>query len=336
MGNCLAGDTCIFSHDPSALVSRFNLDNSPSSSPNNSFLNSNDHASFPALNPAAESWPMPDSNSFKGSSYLSSPPMGYKQPYLVEHSNSRGSSRPSSRHQARDHGGPVPAVDDNEAFPSLGAGNVKGGKKHHGKRGHGHKDFKDGPTSLADVVRMAPASPSQAAKDANKSTAASRAAKNAQALAIPAPQHIPWLETGGRANKQYLHARAAAIKHGALRNKFLQSAQQAWSRNDARAAKALSLRGQSENDLMRKAHKEAARYLYEERNKHVATGEEAEIYVDLHGMLLIVEFKLIIRTSSGRGYFLYGGSSAEAPESNVREQHRVCYYGHRPPFSSRA
>ena len=62
----------------------------------------------------------------------------------------------------------------------------------------------------------------------------------------------------------------------------LDSAAQAWNRNDARAAKALSLRGQSENDLMRKAHREAARLLYEERNKDASSG--AEIYVDLHGL----------------------------------------------------
>lgn len=62
----------------------------------------------------------------------------------------------------------------------------------------------------------------------------------------------------------------------------LDSAAQAWNRNDARAAKALSLRGQSENDLMRKAHREAARQLYEERNSDRANCPE--IYVDLHGL----------------------------------------------------
>lgn len=60
------------------------------------------------------------------------------------------------------------------------------------------------------------------------------------------------------------------------------SAAQAWNRNDARAAKALSLRGQSENDLMRKAHREAARELYEERNKN--NSNSSEMYVDLHGL----------------------------------------------------
>ena len=45
---------------------------------------------------------------------------------------------------------------------------------------------------------------------------------SATAQAIPNPKHIPWLETGDRANKAYLKARQEAIKHGGLRNKFLQ------------------------------------------------------------------------------------------------------------------
>lgn len=43
-----------------------------------------------------------------------------------------------------------------------------------------------------------------------------------------------------------------------------------------------SLRGQSENDLMRKYHREAADKLYEERNKNNSSSNE--IYVDLHGL----------------------------------------------------
>ena len=74
----------------------------------------------------------------------------------------------------------------------------------------------------------------------------------------------------------------------------MQSAAQAWNRNDARAAKALSLRGQSENDLMRKAHREAARILYEGlegeeedvpegQGAEEAKKKEQEVFVDLHG-----------------------------------------------------
>jgi len=62
------------------------------------------------------------------------------------------------------------------------------------------------------------------------------------------------------------------------------SAAQAWNRNDARAAKALSLRGQAENEEMRKAHRLAAAALYEERNQHLRDGEEEELYIDLHGL----------------------------------------------------
>jgi hypothetical protein len=60
------------------------------------------------------------------------------------------------------------------------------------------------------------------------------------------------------------------------------SAAQAWNRSDSRAAKALSLRGQSENNLMREAHREAARILYEERNEDTGANPR-ELYVDLHG-----------------------------------------------------
>lgn len=66
------------------------------------------------------------------------------------------------------------------------------------------------------------------------------------------------------------------------------SAAQAWNRNDARAAKALSLRGQAENDAMRRCHREAARQLYEERNQHLhhagLDDSLEELYVDLHGL----------------------------------------------------
>jgi hypothetical protein len=58
-------------------------------------------------------------------------------------------------------------------------------------------------------------------------------------------------------------------------------AAQAYNRQDARAAKALSIRGQAENNLMREAHRRAAQILYDERNKDAAN--HRELYVDLHG-----------------------------------------------------
>jgi hypothetical protein len=85
------------------------------------------------------------------------------------------------------------------------------------------------PNSMADIVRMspspAPGSPRLESKKLGRHgsvTALRNGENSAAAQAIPSPKHIPWLETGERANKAYLKARQEAIKHGGLRNKFLQ------------------------------------------------------------------------------------------------------------------
>lgn len=180
-----------------------------------------DYNAFPALQSSTgEQWP----NSYQNNSFPQggfSPQSAFKnmQGYISD-----GSSRPSSRHQTRESTPAAPALDDTEAFPSLGAAG-KGGKKHHGKRGgHGHKEIL--PTSLAEVVKMSPSpGPSNLAKKLNRngsSTSMRNGENSAAAQAIPAPLHVPWLETGERANKAYLKARQDAIKHGGLRNKFLQ------------------------------------------------------------------------------------------------------------------
>lgn len=232
-----------------------------------------------------------DWNAFEqhnGSVGAVAPPPGLNPLASYTPSNSsRPVSRPGSRHNSRAPTPSIPAVDDNEAFPTLGsAAAVKGGKKHHGKRGgHGHA-HKESPSTLAELVRMSPSpGPATLRKGFQKtrSYVGSRET-SAAALLVPAPEHIPWLATGEAANKAYLKARSEAIKHGGLRNKFLQSAAQAYNRNDSRAAKALSLRGQSENNLMREAHREAARLLYEERNKDAGSNSR-ELYADLHGTL---------------------------------------------------
>ncbi|KAM0297371.1 hypothetical protein ACHAPM_009497 [Fusarium culmorum] len=287
MGNCLAGETCIFSHDPTKLMNKLALDGASTPPSKQGGLQLGDLNSFPSLRPGT-----PDhlsgfagSNSFPGVGIT--PPPGLK--HFQGTASPRARSRPGSRHQPREPDISAPALDDNDAFPSLGSASMKQGKKHHGKRGghgHGHKENM-APNSLADIVKMSP-SPTPVRPELKKmgrngsSTVARNGENSPAAQAIPSPKHVPWLETGERANKAYLKARQEALKHGGLRNKFLQSAAQAWNRNDARAAKALSLRGQSENDLMRKAHREAARELYEERNKDNSQG--LELYVDLHGL----------------------------------------------------
>lgn len=232
MGNCLAGDTCIFSHDPSHFMNRLALDGSctpplQNAQPNIHFQDPN---SFPSLQPATpDQW---------GSSYQTAafnypnigftPPTGLKglQGYASDSANNR--SRPTSR--ARDSPA-APALDDNEAFPSLGTVSTRGGKKHHGKRNnHGHNAKETpAPSSLAEVVKMSPSPGPGALRQEikklgrNGSSSSMRNGENsAAAQAIPSPLHVPWLETGDKANKAYLKARSDAIKHGGLRNKFLQ------------------------------------------------------------------------------------------------------------------
>ncbi|PNY28649.1 Polyadenylate-binding protein-interacting protein 7 [Tolypocladium capitatum] len=293
MGSCLAGDTCIFSHDPSKVMNKLSLeDTGTTSAGNQGSLQLQDINLFPSL--------QQESPSYKGV-YVGSPNpavAGLNPPpgprHLLGAESPRLRSRPGSRQQAKDMAASAPAMDDNEAFPSLGSALGKQGKKHHGKRGghgHGHGQKENlAPSSLADIVKRMPSpAPGSSRPESRRSghnggAALVRNGENSPtAQAIPGPKHVPWLETGERANKAYLKARQEAIKHGGLRNKFLQSAAQAWNRNDARAAKALSLRGQSENDLMRKAHREAARELYEQRNRS-STSNSLEVYVDLHGL----------------------------------------------------
>ena len=236
MGNCLAGDTCIFSHDPSNMVNRLALDDSFTSPPvTNAQPNFQlqDFNTFPSLQSVSADQ-YANSMSYPGMYGGGlAPSGGFKGLQTVggDGSSYRSHSRPTSRHQSRPTTPSVPPVDDTEAFPSLGAASGKGGKKHHGKRGghgHGHKDGKENnPSSLADIVRMTPSpSPGQNLRKTLKSgkpgTSSNRAENNSASQAIPAPQHVPWLETGDRVNKLYLKARAEAIKHGGLRNKFLQ------------------------------------------------------------------------------------------------------------------
>jgi hypothetical protein len=154
------------------------------------------------------------------------PPPGFKAHHGYP---DRPRSRPGSRHQQKDNTQAAPSPDDADAFPSLGSAAVKQGKKHHGKRGghgHGPKENNFAPSTLADIVKMspspAPATPSRRVPRNGSATNVRNGENSAAAQAIPNPKHIPWLETGDRANKAYLKARQEAIKHGGLRNKFLQ------------------------------------------------------------------------------------------------------------------
>ncbi|KAL6704730.1 hypothetical protein ACN47E_007651 [Coniothyrium glycines] len=325
-GNCLAGETCLFSHDPSALMARMAISDvgTPPLQSALPHFQMTDYE-FPSLHYNNSPLGTPSVSTSEATSLEqlygltggpTRPPPGLS-PFanFIPGAGSRPASRTGSRQVSRATTPSVLAVDDNDAFPSLGsAAAAKSGKRHHGKRGgHGHKDAA-GPANLADVVRMspvpAPATPARKALRPAKSFNGSRE-NSAAAQAIPGPQHIPWLETGEKGNQAYLKARAEAFKHGSLRNKFLQSAAQAWNRSDSRAAKALSLRGQSENNLMREAHREAARILYEDRNKD--SDSSKELYVDLHGLhpdesVTYLENILLKHNSSSRPVYAITGT----------------------------
>ena len=224
-GTCLAGDTCIFSHDLG--LSRLDVAGAGTPPPQQASISIQDYVSFPTLRPGTpeQTTPFTPSNHVQGGI---TPPAGFKM--MQGYPDERPRSRPTSRHQHKDASPAAPALDDADAFPSLGSAH-KQGKKHHGKRGgHGHHSSnKDGfmPSTLADLVRMTP-SPGPAGSPSRKlvRNASSTNVRNGEngpaAQAIPSPKHIPWLETGETCNRAYLKARQEAIKHGGLRNKFLQ------------------------------------------------------------------------------------------------------------------
>ena len=187
-----------------------------------------DQSAFPALQPGiADAWQTTAAyNRNHQGSFKPLFPYSANQNHRNSngYNSSRPHSRPTSRHQNRDQVPSAPSVDDPEVFPTLSALNAKGAKKHHGKRGgHGHNHHREiVPGSLADVVRMTP-SPAPGNRKASKNTKGGGSRENsAAAQAIPSPKNIPWLETGARANQQYLKYRQEAIKHGSMRNKFLQ------------------------------------------------------------------------------------------------------------------
>lgn len=249
MGNCLAGDACIFSHDPAYLINRINLGDggamigTPPGSIHPSFQ-VQDYDAFPTLHGASNSqqWGQSPSSPSTMSGYEYSGSQGSngyfpstRRSFEARKTQLNGvcslptsrSSRPNSRHQFRVPTPSIPAVNDDEAFPTLGAAGSKGPKKHHGKRGghgHGHSNKETVPGSLADVVRMSPSpNPSMLRKGLMKKGSYQNSREHSLAAnAIPAPQQIPWLETGEKTNQAYLKARQDAFRHGGLRNKFLQ------------------------------------------------------------------------------------------------------------------
>lgn len=220
-GQCLAGEKCQFSHDPSVLMTHLNL-NEQITNAGPLFQLQDGTDQFPALGNTPRG--VPGNSSFNPAASGFSP--SSRNMFAGIGPGSRPHSRPSSRHQNRPNTPSSLSVDDPDAFPTLGSLASKRGSKHHGHRSrHGHGSAeKEASSSLADVVKMSPSpAPAQLRKaDANRKIKTFGNSDNAAARKIPEPQHIPWLETGSKANQQYLKHRAEAIKHGSIRNKFLQ------------------------------------------------------------------------------------------------------------------
>lgn len=238
MGSCLAGEGCPFSHDPEKLISNLSVSSSsrPASPAVGSLfqVDSGSDAFPPLQSPGLEDqWAnqyanrYPHLGGFAGGKPIPPglhPGMGRRNGSMTH--LSRPNSRPTSRHQNRELNPSAPSVDDPDAFPTLAAVSAKNaGKKNHGKRNNRESNLgrENVPSSLADVVRMTPSPVSSKGKSASKNNKDTKSRENsAAAMSIPAPQNIPWLETGARANQQYIKFRTEAIRHGTVRNKFLQ------------------------------------------------------------------------------------------------------------------
>ncbi|KAF8246017.1 hypothetical protein K440DRAFT_586591 [Wilcoxina mikolae CBS 423.85] len=269
MGSCLAGDTCIFSHDPTMSVSKMTLGSETGSRTSTPppHLQFPDGA-FPSLSP-------PD---WTGAGTISGGIAGPSPSFKI--TPSRPNSRQQHNRERDQNSSLVPLVDDSEAFPSLGSVKSSAYKKRDRRP---KNDIPTGPSSLAEVVRMGSPGPNSGRWSGAGSSPNSKRGSRVAASHIPAPQQIPWLEIGSALNRTYLKHRKEALTHGVQRAKYLQMASAAWQRNDAKTAKEHSRKANNENIAMVKAHKEAAKAIYEERNKRSDQG--VELFIDLHGLL---------------------------------------------------
>jgi hypothetical protein len=227
-GQCLAGEACQFSHDPSLLMGTLSVDDSSTTlgTQPQTFQLQDQFDQFPSLQTQSQkgghSFTPPVNGQFPAFTPMSQ--QRGRGSYGMYNTSSRPHSRPSSRHQHRSEMQSSLSMDDPEAFPTLASMNAKRNTKHHGQRSrHGHGNLeREAPSSLADVIKMTPPAPAAKKSDLSKKIKPAGSSDSSAARKIPEPQHIPWLETGARANQQYLKHRQEAIKHGSIRNKFLQ------------------------------------------------------------------------------------------------------------------
>lgn len=207
-GNCLAGENCVFSHDPTGVMSQLTLTPKQDTNQQRKLPPREDDESFPTLGS-----PPPSNGTLK---FTSLPSLSSKWSYTPQK------------------------------------------------------------TTLAQVVKSAKPQPS-----APKSKSLPSASRGRPA--IQPPTSIPYLSTVGSTNNAaYLSHRADAISQGAMRNKFLSLAAEAWRRGDAAGAKKLSLRANECEVVMRSEHKKAADAIFGERNP--AGRHNGEEFLDLHAL----------------------------------------------------
>ena len=89
--------------------------------------------------------------------------------------------------------------------------------------------------------------------------------KASSRIKLRPPTLLPTLQTGSRANEQYLSTRATAIRLGHARNACLARAADAFRRGDGGAAKRFSREGKALNERMLAEAAEAAHTLVRER-----------------------------------------------------------------------
>lgn len=339
-GSCLAGDSCMFSHDPTLAMEQMSLGQQVVSPGSKLNPNVSSFTYFPSL-PAPSTRDQSSLQSSiprhaaEASEFVPSNPSESGSPRIearLRLSGNASAFQPRSRIESQ----PASGGRDNKVvdeFPSLAAA-AAARRARNSRRGSQNATSK--PRNLADIVRTSTADDSSNPHQKTESHGGHTIRASGH---IPAPSRIPWLDTGSEANRAYLSARAEAIKHATVRNRFLQSAAQAWNRNDARSAKALSMRGQAENESMKRLHREAAEELYLSRNAHRRidtlpansalyrsdedTDSRDETFIDLHGLhtdeaIEYVEKCLFENHESSRPVYIITGTGHHSRNSREK------------------
>lgn len=137
---------------------------------------------------------------------------------------------------------------------------------------------------------------------------------NRSVIEIGRPKLIPWETQDYGVHAEYISHRMSALRHGEMRNKYLQMATGSWHKNDAAIAKQLSKKGQFHNDKMAEAYAAASDLLYAQRSN-----PGSEIFIDLHGIYIDDSLDLLEEVLQ---------ETEEAERSHPRPVYAICGRGH--------